>query len=352
VDKTDVVMLVVVLARFGLPFLIPRFPLPAILACLVLDAADQTIFQIFTDAPLTGYQSYDKALDIFYLAVAFISTFRNWTLPLALVVAQFLYFYRLLGVVLFETLEYRWLLLVFPNTFEYFFIAIEAVRTRWSLQRMSTKAIYGTAAFIWIVIKLPQEYWIHIAKMDVTDTLRDHPWTWGILAGLVALGLGIVVFLWKIAPSPDTRLAFDVRKQFGGISPRPGVRSFERSEIIEKIFLLGMIAVIFGHVLPGVRMSGWGIFAVVAVFVVVNAVVSFGWRFREADLVGVAAQLAFTLALNLGIVGLYFVVTPSRDERVPVTNTLFYLVLLSVLIALYDYYRRFRHPSALPSRGS
>lgn len=343
-DKTDAVMLVVVLARFGLPFLIPRFPLPAILACLVLDAADQTIFQLFTDAPLTGYQSYDKALDIFYLAVAFISTFRNWTLPLALVVAQFLYFYRLLGVVLFETLEYRWLLLVFPNTFEYFFIAIEAVRTRWSLQRMSTKAIYGTAAFIWIVIKLPQEYWIHIAKMDVTDTLRDHPWTWGVLVGLVALGLGILVFLWKIAPTPDTRFALDVRKQFGGVSSRPGVRLLERSEVIEKIFLIGMIAVIFGHVLPDVRASGWGIFGVVAIFVVLNAVVSFAWRFREADLVGVAAQLIFTLALNLGIVGVYFLVTPTRDERAPVTNTLFYLVLLSVLIALYDYYRRFRHP--------
>ena len=45
-------------------------------------------------------------------------------------IGRFLYFYRLVGVVAFE-LTGRGLLLFFPNTFEYFFIAYEAVRTRW-----------------------------------------------------------------------------------------------------------------------------------------------------------------------------------------------------------------------------
>ena len=45
----DLVFLLVVGARFLVPLLIPRFPLPAILAALVIDAADQTIFQAFTD---------------------------------------------------------------------------------------------------------------------------------------------------------------------------------------------------------------------------------------------------------------------------------------------------------------
>ncbi|MFN6119436.1 MAG: hypothetical protein ACK5CE_07355 [Actinomycetes bacterium] len=51
------IFITVVLLRFALPLLIPRFPLPAVLACLVLDAADQTIFQAFTDDPLAGYQT-------------------------------------------------------------------------------------------------------------------------------------------------------------------------------------------------------------------------------------------------------------------------------------------------------
>ena len=36
----DVVFLLVVGARFVVPLFIPRFPLPAIICCLVLDAAD------------------------------------------------------------------------------------------------------------------------------------------------------------------------------------------------------------------------------------------------------------------------------------------------------------------------
>ena len=46
-------------ARFFVPLLIPRFPLPAIIASLVLDAVDQTIFDTFTTRELENYQSYD-----------------------------------------------------------------------------------------------------------------------------------------------------------------------------------------------------------------------------------------------------------------------------------------------------
>ena len=77
------VFIVVVLLRFFVPLAIPRYPLPAILAALVLDAADQSIFQMFTDDPLPGYQTYDKALDVYYLAIAYISTMRNWRDPVA-----------------------------------------------------------------------------------------------------------------------------------------------------------------------------------------------------------------------------------------------------------------------------
>ena len=63
------VFALVVAARFLLPLLIPRYPLPAIIACLILDGVDQTIFQLFGYDP-PYYQSYDKAMDIFYLSVA------------------------------------------------------------------------------------------------------------------------------------------------------------------------------------------------------------------------------------------------------------------------------------------
>jgi hypothetical protein len=167
------VFLVVVALRFIIPLFIPRFPLPAILAALVLDAADQTIFQQFTDLNLDGYQNYDKALDIFYLTIAFLAVYRNWTNTTAINVARFLWYYRLFGVWLFEVYQERWILFVFPNTFEYFFIAYAAIHTQWDPRRLTDRAVIGLAAFIWIVIKLPQEWWIHIAQNDFTDFMKE-----------------------------------------------------------------------------------------------------------------------------------------------------------------------------------
>ena len=148
---TTVVFVAVVGARFVVPLFIPRFPLPAILAALVLDGIDQTIFQTFGYDP-PGYQSYDKAMDVYYLSIAYLATLRNWTDGGALVVARFLFFYRLVGVVAFEATDWRPLLLIFPNTFEYFFIAYEVVRLRWNPTRGSTRFWVLTAAAIWIFV--------------------------------------------------------------------------------------------------------------------------------------------------------------------------------------------------------
>ncbi len=115
-DQT--VILAVVLGRFLLPLTIPRYPLPGIVASLLLDAADYKIFDIFTDLPiehLTFYQSYDKSLDVYYLSIAYVSTFRNWTNPFAFRLSRFLFFYRLAGGALFELTQIRAVLVIFPN---------------------------------------------------------------------------------------------------------------------------------------------------------------------------------------------------------------------------------------------
>ncbi len=186
--STDQMIFVAVVAlRFLIPLLIPRFPLPAILAALVIDAADQTIFQNYTDLDLTGYQGYDKALDIYYLTIAYLSTLRNWTDPFAFSVGRFLWYYRLLGVLLFELFDVRALLIIFPNTFEYFFIAYEVVRLWWNPERLTRRQVIGLAAFIWVFIKLPQEWWIHIAQ---TRRHRLHEGGRVRRAGRVVLGHG------------------------------------------------------------------------------------------------------------------------------------------------------------------
>ena len=163
----------VVGGRLVLPLFIPYFPVPALLACLILDSVDQSIFQQFPAIPLDGYQSYDKALDVYYLSVAYLSTLRNWTNQGAFRMSQFLYYYRMVGVVIFEMTQNRTILFIFPNTFEYFFLFVEAVRLGWDTKHMGRKTVILSAAAIWIFIKLPQEWWIHIAQLDMTDFIKE-----------------------------------------------------------------------------------------------------------------------------------------------------------------------------------
>src|SRR5262245_43478608 len=127
------VITAIVLARLGLPLLIPRIPL-MILAALVLDGVDNSLLAHFSSidlGPGGPYQSFDKALDIYYLAIAYMATMRNWTSTPAFRIARFLFYYRLVGGVAFELLDSRAMLLVFPNTFEPFFIGYEGLRRSW-----------------------------------------------------------------------------------------------------------------------------------------------------------------------------------------------------------------------------
>jgi hypothetical protein len=52
---------------------------------------------------------------------------RNWTNRFAFDVSRFLLYYRFVGVVLFELSQMGVFLLIFPNTFEYFFDFYELV---------------------------------------------------------------------------------------------------------------------------------------------------------------------------------------------------------------------------------
>ena len=193
-----------------MPLLIPRFPL-AIIAALIIDAVDNSILAAFTSVDLGPdgpYQSFDKALDIYYLAIAYTTTLRNWTNLGAVRVAQFLFYYRLVGVLLFELTHERTLLLIFPNTFEYFFIAYEAIRLRFDPARRSTRFWIITAGVIWVFVKLPQEYWIHVAQLDFTETVDDHPWFGDRLRARAAgAGGGVLVRGAAAAARPGLGLA-------------------------------------------------------------------------------------------------------------------------------------------------
>ena len=130
---------------------------------------------MFTDDPLPGYQTYDKALDVYYLAIAYISTMRNWRDPVAFRTARFLYFYRLVGV---SAVRAPRLALAAAGLREHVRVLLHRLRVRAhamepAAHRRGRRS--GSLASIWIFIKLPQEWWIHIAKLDFTEFMADHP---------------------------------------------------------------------------------------------------------------------------------------------------------------------------------
>lgn len=370
--STDLLIFVVVVGlRLFVPLLIPRFPLPAILAALVIDAADQTIFQNNTDLDLTGYQGYDKALDIYYLTIAYLSTMRNWTDPFAFGVARFLWYYRLVGVLLFELLDVRALLIIFPNTFEYFFIAYEAVRLWWNPARLNRRQVIVMAAFIWIFVKLPQEWWIHIAQLDFTDFMKEDIFgvsistSWGTAIGenlwfaglLIGICIGIsfaVRKIWQEAPAPDWPFTMDVDKT---IRQREMAEERNRPPSIlswytfEKIALVSMVTVIFAQLLPENDNNILGTVAAVSFVVVANSFVGFRFTQRGRSWATTVGEFAVMVVVNLAAALVFIALARSADERLNEAATVFFVLLLTLIVTMFDRYHR-GVPEIVFKRGS
>ncbi|WP_328521054.1 hypothetical protein [Kribbella sp. NBC_00359] len=344
--SVEFVFWTVVLARFVLPLFIPKFPLPAIIACLLLDGVDQSIFQWFGfDPPF--YQSYDKAMDVFYLSIAYLASLRNWTHPGAVKISRFLFFFRQIGVVAFELTGARALLLLFPNTFEYFFIAYEGVRTRRNPLRYSFKFWVIVAAAIWIFVKLPQEYWIHIAQLDLTDTIRDVPWFLPALIVAVLALLAVLYFFVRPRLSPaDWAWRFRADPLPEGIDEaheRAAYQAAHRkvfdSTTLEKTFLIGLISIIYGEVLPGVESSNLELFLGIAGFVVINAAIGLWAAKRGYSWDSAAVSFGVVFATNVVLVVLADVLLSRGPGQLHLVDALFFIFLFSILTTLYDRYR-------------
>lgn len=347
-DDTAIVVAIVA-ARLLVPLLIPRFPLVIIVA-LALDGVDNSLLAQFTEIDLTAdgpYQSWDKALDIYYLAIAYLSTMRNWTSDAAFRISQFLFYYRLLGVVLFELFTARSMLLIFPNTFEYFFIAYEVIRLRFDPSRVTARFWLATAAVLWVVVKLPQEYWIHIAQRDMTDTIRETPLV-GVglaVAAMVALAvlllvvrpiLGAPTWGWRfLSDELPTSLRDAHRRHAARL--RRGLLVW--GELVEKAALLALLCIIFASILPNVGASPLQVTIGVVLIVVANAAISMGFVLRShVGIPSAVARFGALVGVNLALV---FVANRvlTGDDDFQLGSGLFFAFLITLIIWLYDVYR-------------
>jgi hypothetical protein len=329
-----VVVAAIVLARLALPLLIPRIPL-VIVAALVLDGIDNSLLAHFTSVdlgPHGPYQSFDKALDIYYLAIAYLATMRNWTSAPAFRIGRFLFYYRLVGVVAFELFSSRAMLLVFPNTFEFFFIAYEGLRTRWDPDGWPGRFWLYVAGGIWVFIKLPQEYWIHVAQLDFTETVTDHPW-FGILcvAGLVVLASLVWFVVRPRMPEPLPGWRFTA-PALPAAPPRRAT-GLPWRELGEKSLLLALLALLVAEILPSVHLTALDIALGVAALVAANLAI--------ATWAGRGVHFAVLLAVNFVVI---YAGSRALSDRgsLPVATGLFFAYLTTLIVVLYDTYRPVR----------
>jgi len=150
--------------RILIPLLIFKWPLLGILASTFMDIKDWKLIKFQSSTDYLFYQNWDKALDIYYLAIALFVT-RSWKDKLAQKLAFFLFFYRLTGDLLFFFTQNRAFLFFFPNFFESFFVFYLLFTFIFRKAKIITSQKSWWILLIFLGLpKLIHEYFLHIIK--------------------------------------------------------------------------------------------------------------------------------------------------------------------------------------------
>ena len=152
---------VVLFSLFRLVGALPvlRWPLAGGLLAIGFDLADLLVRDLLGGVP--DYQALDKWLDQAYLA-AFLVVSRRWSEP-ARSIALALYVVRLAGFLAFEATGERAILVMVPNVFEFWFLAVAAA----GHQRIAAWSRSRTILLLTVVAaaKLVHEWALHGARL-------------------------------------------------------------------------------------------------------------------------------------------------------------------------------------------
>lgn len=163
---------VLILARLTLPLIILKYPLIGGALAILLDNLDWDSKYIWGIQPVGDYQRVDKLLDLYYLSLLALVA-RSFKDIMMRKVILGLFFYRLIGVLLFELTGNRWLLFVFPNIFEnlfFFYYIVIKIAT------FTPKISYLALSFMTVIVTIPKvihEYVIHILQGPFIITIKN-----------------------------------------------------------------------------------------------------------------------------------------------------------------------------------
>ena len=128
-----------------------------VLAVLV-DLSDLFLMGLLDLGGVRNYQAFDKWLDLAYM-VTFLIAAQRWKGGPRMI-ASGLFAYRIAGVIAFEVVAWRGILLFFPNVFEFWFLFVAGIY-RFSPGYALTPRRCAAWLLVLLALKEAQEYVLH-----------------------------------------------------------------------------------------------------------------------------------------------------------------------------------------------
>ena len=153
--------IIISIVRVAGALLVLRWAFAGALIAIAVDLSDLFLMNLLDLGGLRDYQALDKWLDLAYMATFLVVALR-WV-GLSRRIAVLLFSYRIIGVLVFEVVGERWVLLDFPNVFEFWFVFVAAV-----LHYQPGYQFTIRRSLVWLAVLLAvkefQEYALHGAR--------------------------------------------------------------------------------------------------------------------------------------------------------------------------------------------
>jgi hypothetical protein len=162
--------LVIGLIRVAGSLPVLRWAFAGALIAIVVDFSDLFFMGVLDLGGLRNYQAFDKWLDVVYM-LTFLWVANKWVGP-ERTIALALFGFRMIGFVAFELTQERFILLAFPNVFEFWFVFVAIRLHYWPKYQMTQRRIVKWLLVV-LILKMGQEWVLHGGKYLDSFTLFE-----------------------------------------------------------------------------------------------------------------------------------------------------------------------------------
>jgi hypothetical protein len=166
------------------------------------------------------YQRWDKVMDLATLGVAAAVTLR-WQDHIARRLALATFAWRLIGVLLFTALGYKWLMILFPNVFEAVFVLYILFHIVTGRQRMFDGWLEASLVLVALLIpKVVAEYFLHVLNNRPENVIQvpiPNGWIEGLFWSAAMYGSGALTLVWVSWSSRGARTTRDREEDLSAV---------------------------------------------------------------------------------------------------------------------------------------